>query len=801
MQPFMVDDIPWRPQEIEALRKFLLDVKSRGQLTHTTKSDSYNVCILKGQTGSAKMSTIKLLCNNCGLKIIEYDPFDVSAVCRPEEHDSAISSLVSFLETATSRSGLKMTKNSLTFSSGSLACPLVLGSRKIKRLKCTSENANAESNTSNSEPHLILVSDLPRTILTSKSSSLYEIQYLLKSIVNGQSTHNEKTYPLLICVNNSAEDTMILKRILPNNYTKHPKCLNLNLKNISKTKMKSLLKLDKKFQRFDSHFNSLLLDYVANISSGDIRYAFNNLRFYLSNSKDQGSNTISQFDTLKAHMLERNIFNTFGLLGRVLYNKRLPISLSCPNENKTIPMNMNISRFKKCMDISRAIQIYETEYVDGVSCDYADILEIIPLIDSTIASMESSITYEPPTQEFVTFSSTQKKPIVSQTESKKPHTSDSNPHVDLELVNNENLVLTCEGNVGGTDSVNLYDPLNMVMWNKGYFDESFSAEIPANVRLFGLVDPFDEKNPLGYTKWPKIESKGDCTPSRHTRHDMLPKLSRPQLYYDPDSIIDDLNSEYNYFVNSMFDNYSDLFGNIDDCATFSTHLTCADMFYTRVKGASYYIGDDIGINRHFISICIRAAVDSNLSGFEGTKNEFHPFTKYTTSGSIKYKTDYIRGLYDSYRMDVHKLLTSDEYIPSHSSIHASASKAFIETLPMTFIALTHSTEPKHTQVHDVYENVQDDSRRTSIESTFEDIMTLDVLDQVDELMQGTGSKNVNTRGRNDSVNLIKLMDTVTPRFKDLLSEISKHYANFGGNSQIQITHSIKQAYERISDSS
>eukprot|EP00375_Theileria_parva_P003719 XP_766404.1 hypothetical protein [Theileria parva strain Muguga] len=642
------DELPWRPPEVDQFRNFLISSKTRA-------TRDYN----SGQTGSGKLTTIRKLCDDLRIRLIEYDPFNVVPNTQVE-FDYTIDSLIRFLQSSLSRRCLRTTAHEKTTTNEKI----IVGSRKIKRIKSefstydgtgSSAGPGGMSSGGPEEGQLVLISDLPRGILTCKYSNLYPLQSLLREVLV-----SDIMYPLVIVTSNSNEDYLILRRIMPPNFLKKSKCLIINIKEITRTKMISLLNINKK---------NKFLNYLIDSSAGDIRYVINNMRFYQCDpSLDKDLECDSEDETIKDHILERNNLNNFDLLGKILYNKRIPALLKLRNE---IPdeERSGDSTFIECFSLSRPIHMN---------------------VHSSQASQCSNTTTTPV---------------------KKNDNSPRNSQIAPSRLNSSRERLNPDS-------------------------------MPVIVKMYGLVSDFDFTRPMSYTKWPVLTPEPEMVKFRHTSDKMLPKLTRPLLYYSPEKMVDSIKSELNYFASSIFDNYSDLYGHIDDCAAMTRHFAIADVYNSNPRNIN-----DPEASRVFLTICIRAAADCNIYGFESHKQKFHTFITH------KSKSEYIRAMFHDLRSesiggDVTKLYSKDVL--------------FTEIIPALSIATVSQNESSE--------------EITQTLSTDDEYNINDLMDKVEKILEGT----------QETVPKLKTLEQATiftPKFNEILQEITNHYYSWDRHSQ------------------
>uniref|UniRef100_A0A3B0N1S4 Uncharacterized protein n=1 Tax=Theileria annulata TaxID=5874 RepID=A0A3B0N1S4_THEAN len=651
------DELPWRPPEVDQFRNFLISSKTRSSRDSST--GYINLCIIRGQTGSGKMTTIRKLCNDLRIRLIEYDPFNVVPNTQVE-FDYTIDSVIRFLQSSLSRRCLRTTAPEKITTNEKI----LVGSRKIKRIKSEvgkyDSGASGLAGTINSggpeEGQLVLISDLPRGILNCKYSNLYPLQSLLREVVI-----SDTMYPLVIVTSNSNEDYLILRRIMPPNYLKKSRCLLINIKEVTRAKMTSLLNVTKK---------NKLLNYLMDSSGGDIRYVINNMRFYQCDPNlDIDFECDSKEETIKDYILERNNLNNFDLLGKILYNKRIPAVLKVKNDNPEEELTGDF-KFLECFSLSRPINIQSSQSSETIN--------------------------------------------MTSTPVKRKECSPRNSQSAVSRINSSR-------------------------------ERQNPDSIPVIVKMFGLLSEFDFTRPMSYTRWPVLTPEPDVIRFRQTSDKMIPKLTRPVLYYSPEKMVDSIKSDSNYFANSIFDNYSDLYGHIDDCAAMLKHFVIADVYQSNPKNIN-----DSDVSRIFLAICIRAAADSNIYGFESHKQKFHTFITH------KSKSEYIRAMFQDLR---------SESIGGDGTKLYSKDVLFTEIIPALSVATVSQNESS-----------EDVTQTLSID---EDYNINDVMDKVEKILEG----------RQETVHKLKTLDQetiFTPKFNEILQEITNHYYSWDKHSQESI---------------
>ncbi|KAK2196808.1 bifunctional Checkpoint protein Rad17-Rad24/P-loop containing nucleoside triphosphate hydrolase [Babesia duncani] len=692
--------------------------------TRTDSSESYdnvnykNLCLLKGQTGCGKVTTVKLLCKRLGLKVIEYDPFECDSMKYTNYGmQDYMGSLISFLQTTYTRHGLKLKDDEILNDCVEERIP-----KRIALLKGHSINRNNTNSAMYFEPHVILLSSLPRSTNSNRYfNSLSKVQQILKTILDGNSDKDarEKSFPLLICANNSHEDGNVLRKIMPINYTKHPKFCGITLPQITKAKMKQFISANLK-----CFINENVLNYMAEASCGDIRFALENVRFY-----SIGMTYSSQLNAILPYMLRRcpqNYF--FGTLGKVLYNKRVPVTLIADEDNKAqqIDTTSIADTFHQCMTMSRNFDVLvrQASQLDDILSDYTDVMEIISSIASDIDDMASScIEYK-----------------------------EQNPHSD--------------------DIQKKYveeTPIKTLFPND--FEDSPFEDLPLLVRCFGLLDAFSQQDPLSFTRWPRIISNSCALPCRYPRESMFPKLFRPQMYYDPEDLIDTFGSENVNYAHAIFDNYTDFFSCIDDCARLCTNFCIGDIVNSGFRSTLYTTEDVEQMNRWLVTFCARAVVDANASAKNPTaanasdnnhgEGRFYAFNKSTMYSELNAKIEHVRDLYKLYRTSLvqpQEIVTFDQF-PMYSQNLSSQRTAFVDVLPSMHRASMSETQGS------------DPGDQSSIPLDISLTWTT-LLDKVDDYI--TSQENSMKTPQHPSVTC-NLIDVTTPALYRLLSEVSRYY--------------------------
>ncbi|KAK1936140.1 hypothetical protein X943_001627 [Babesia divergens] len=702
---------------------------------------SANICILRGQTGCGKATTVRRLCKEIGLKIIEYDPFDTEIVhYAGGSYEAVATTLLRFLDNVRRRPGLRMqgaAETSIVASTQSSSAP-----RSTKRLRlvmgAVPQPVNDKSSCDPNEPHLIFLRDLPRSLLSSSNSdSVKCIRSLLLDILEGSSCGGDvASYPLLVCVNNSESDRLMLRSLLPPNYENHPRCLRLHVSQITKKKMKTLLsKYLYSTGRFRAPFSDHLVEVIGDMSFGDIRFGMVNLHFYSTYSRDCGNTWTSNLASLQAHMLERNTANdVFNLLGKVLVNKRVPTALSGVPEaasdviSQTHSNSKSVwySRFHGCFTLSLPVLRPNSPSPTPASSlftDYSDVLEILPTLSEDLGVMKnSSIEFDELSQK-----------------------------ADIEEALSN---VACISGYG--------------MVHQPCFHGSLLGSTPISVRMFGLTDAFNPSDPLSFSKWPAIERNLSATPMRYPRAAMLPRLTRPSMYYIPEELLDHGNVEGAFLVNSAYEHYVQYFESIEDCAVMTTNLCFADVFATRCRYTGGYSEDMTEQQqRAFYSICLRSVADSNFgSTGESVAPGYRHFGKSQWHSVLRYDMDHLKGLYDGHLRD---LISVTGRHGTPGSVYTCKHRAFVEIVPFMYMLLSQDT------------SVEGSSSCTHLDTSINvsNIMTESMLERIDLLIDRSASSPSDACASLPSIGTGKssynVFDSVTPKFKELLFEIGKHY--------------------------
>nr|PVC54815.1 hypothetical protein MACL_00003568 [Theileria orientalis] len=792
------DQLPWKFIEIDTFKKFLIATKRR---SGRKRSDVRNLCIIKGQTGSGKVTTVKRLCRDMNIKVVEYDQFN-TPFNKEHDYENSIDNLIRFLQGSLSRSTLKSTKVNPI-----VAEAVSVGGRSLKRIKSShdeygrvSQNRYGSKETSDDseEGQLALIYDLPRALLTCKYAALYPIQNILNAVLNSDSI-----YPLVIVTLDTKEDSTILRRVLPSNYAKDPRCLVLTLKEITKTKVFSLLKVKK----------SSLVNHIVDISSGDIRYILNNLKFY-NIGGEQGKEEIYE------HMVERNNLNNFSLLGKILFNKRVPIKVlgstnagntDSPSTNSSIGVNSGStnnsgnrgsgSTTTTNSGTNSNINSTTNNNINAnnssntsASDDKGRTSAVEPKTSDSTPTGGSYIkmwTGSGSSQWFHTSGSLSPASSVGRSVSPSGASSKmySPSNTASNLVSPSNTIAGAPSPATGTSSsinspgggapkVNYNDLIRYLKYNRcfsmcrpvrnrpaGEKEESKGTQssgssqekelgtqeklkrsvnkVPIGVKLDGITEEYDAKRPLSYTKWPKIVPEEDAPGFRLTASRMLPKLTRPVLRYRPEELVESIKSDPNYFSNCLFDNYSDLFGSMDDCCALTRHFTSADVF----NASNKYMQDQEAV-KHYLSICIRAAADSNIHGFDLNRRGFHHFIPHS---NYRVKMDHIKGLVQEFKLEASR----------HQAVPYTQESLLLEIIPV--LSMVTAEEEALTEVFS--------QTQSQPATTDEEYDILDVMEQVEMMLEKgeTRSQSTETRG-------FKQSTIFTAKLNQIVQEVSKYYA-------------------------
>lgn len=721
-----------------------------GSTAPTPTDDAYpnttqmvaNICILRGQTGCGKVTAVRRICEDIGLKIIEYDPLEVEMVncVYGERYEGMTTSFMRFLDNTRRKPGLRMRStvagrcaNRHNQMSHSLS-PILL--KRFKPMKRDMEEARTVNDIPLNEPHIILLKDLPRGILTPNNvDNVKRIQEIMENILEGDESWDIAAFPLLICVNNSESDRLMLKSILPNNYENHARCLRLNVSQITKSKMKVLLsKLLHTLGRQRTSLNEHLVDAISAMSFGDIRYGMANLHFYSTPSSHISPPPLSDLDILKNHMMERNTSSgVFNLLGKVLVNKRIPAILggTPEDESATLLCNTNsgesldVSRFSECFSLSKPVSRCSFDSQGLGSCmypDYSDVLEILPKLSDDLVEMDYTYCeYEQPSQES-----------------------------DLEEA------------LTNASCIRDYGMLQQESFN------SLLSVTPLSVRLFGLKEPFNKAFPLSMSQWPTIAYDMSATPTKYPRSAMIPRLTRPGMYYVPEEMLDNGYVEGSFLVNCCFENYVNYFESVEDCAVFGTHLSFADACLNGIRYSSGQTDELLEqLHKTFSSICLRSTSDSNLGGLEGSGNKvFRHFGRNVWHSESRYDMERLQELYDFHLKELAARRHRQGDSRNASGTYICKQRAFVEIVPFMYMLISqeYGLDAPTRGIH------LDTSMGIS------NIMTESLMEKVDLLIDESEESSKDSLEAKAVVKAqCGVLDLVTPIFKELLTEIGKHY--------------------------
>ncbi|CDR94330.1 hypothetical protein, conserved [Babesia bigemina] len=711
-----------------------------------------NICILKGQTGSGKVSAVRRLCSEIGLKVIEYDPFenDVVYMSDGQAQDAFSATFLRFLDTVRRKPGLRISRDA-----GSLKAPAVQSDASSRRLKCIRmlfggrrSQGDADTLPSKSqEAHLILLKDLPRTVLSPSNTPFNRrVQEITRSILDGDGFHEGLSmYPLLICVDNSNSDRRLLRSILPYNYENHPRCMRLNVAQITRAKTKALLfRFLSALGRPCSAFNEQLVDYLSRACCGDLRFGMRNLHFFSSVDRSSLQSAQSEMEALLQHMCERSPTSAvFNVLGKVLVNKRVRAILqrdASPLDEEDVSAlqssgSLGVERFRECFELSRGVycgNFGEGGDNSGITEDYSDVLEILSTISDDLILMPSRVlAVEPPSQ-----------------------ASDIDEALSRSVVCGYGIV------------------------RPGCFDASLLGALPTSARLFGLIELYNPSLPLSMCRWPVIIGAASEEPSRQPRSAQLPLLTRPQLYYNPDELVDSGNVDASFLVDSVFENYSHYFEDIDDCAVLTTHLCDADVTFTGYRHSGGMPDDGWEqAQSTFACLCARAACCCNLGG-SGRPANFRMFTKGVWQSESINDMNHLKALYDGHLRDL--IARADGGHPQWhlSSAYICKSRAFVEIVPFMYILLSNSCDPSPPNVPEQDAPLLDWSLGSSN-------VTESMLERIDMLMSEPPHATPRNKGNSSAdfkaaLSSCGILESVTPKFKELVSEIGKHYECISG---------------------
>ncbi|OII74138.1 RAD24 RF-C activator 1 AAA+ ATPase [Cryptosporidium ubiquitum] len=307
-----------------------------------------NILVIFGPNGAGKTTILRCLCNN--IKIIKWDP--------PTALNEGIGA-----------SFYRFIFNSLFFS-------------------------KASSN----EKVLILIKDLPFTLLQHNTQILIEIRLFLSKMILNPSL----TIPIVFIASEDRNDRQFLKLLLPGeldvyNETCADKKLSgkikiVRLNPIPSTVIKSKLKYILKFKRILVGRNEEnLIERIVQTSNGDLYHAVSQLQFHFGESKDicmknntqnlsfkselsfsgkKRSNDLNNHDQHSQSLYKtfnnfgkEPMYNVFRTIGKILYNKREE------DTNKFKPEYIPITYTKRTKMNSEFLDIYDnrvglTQYVN-----------------------------------------------------------------------------------------------------------------------------------------------------------------------------------------------------------------------------------------------------------------------------------------------------------------------------------------------------------------------------------------------------------------------------------------------------
>nr|BAN65862.1 hypothetical protein [Babesia bovis] len=497
---------------------------------------------------------------------------------------------------------------------------------------------------------------------------------------------------------------------------------------ITKSKLRAILYRHLDFWgRGRTRQNEMLIDFLTSASCGDMRYAIANLHFYSSVNRTSSKNTGDEMEVLSRLLLERNPSNAvFNVIGKVLVNKRIPVILDdsecdITEDNVLGPSEQGVNsleRFRHCFQLSAPLRVSDCDKEGAVLSlpdDYSDILEILPNLCANIS--EELLTFEVATES--------------------------------------------QGDLPPPCSEMLWENMFRSLY-ENHFDTQLWADMPTDVRLYGLLKPFNKSEPLSFCRWPVIQATPNVEPGRFPRSSHLPLLTRPQMYYNPDELVKNSSIDSVFLVDSLHENYSSYYESIEDCAALTAQLCAADVFASGYRHAGI-IGDDLldDVNTRFACICVRSTSHSNLGG-SGVSTQFRALTKGTWHSESKHDMNHLKDLYDQHIRD----LASGNQVTSKSitSAYMCKNRAFVELVPFIYMFM-YSVPGKHDADMPLFGHI-------------DDVISQPIWERINMIMDEQPC-SAPEQMKSNATMPVGMLSSITPKLKEVLSELSKHYdSNF-----------------------
>lgn len=329
---------PKTPQELSINKNKIIEVKNFLDGSFIRSDSGHNsrkpILVIFGQNGIGKTTILRCLCNN-KIKIIEWEPTTLS--------EGLGASFYRFIF------------NSIFFSKTSL-----------------------------NEKVLVLIKDLPITLLQHNSQVLIEIRHFLSKIVLDSFT----TIPIVFITGEDRNERQFLKFLLPGEldifnesctdkkFARYIKVVRLNPvpSTIIKSKLKSILNVKKiSIGRVEEN----IIEKIVQTSNGDLCHAVSQLQFFFEggqevSNRSGGINSLSFDPELFFSVKKRRncldnhdqstqssdivfgkepMYNLFRTIGKVLYNKREECIKKSKLEHLHNTYSKRTKMNSKCSDI------------------------------------------------------------------------------------------------------------------------------------------------------------------------------------------------------------------------------------------------------------------------------------------------------------------------------------------------------------------------------------------------------------------------------------------------------------------
>ncbi|KAF7459086.1 cell cycle checkpoint protein RAD17 isoform X1 [Cryptosporidium felis] len=299
-EPKTAHELVVNKSKINEIKKFL----ENSFIETRSNYKKNNILIISGPSGSGKTSLLRCLCNSLSIHILEWESTN--------NNEGLGSSFYRFIF------------NSIVFSSNSIK-----------------------------KKTLVLIKDLPLTLVQYNPQILLEIRHLLSK----RTECMLYSIPIVFIGSESKVERQFLKLLLPGEFDVFSESLSTNrnmfiklvkLNPIPLTIIKSRLRHILKNKKAITESYEDILDEIVQASCGDLSHAISQLQFYFENGRNQlknrsenmeleskvkqvsmkRTNRINDCEEVQSFLLgarfsgKEPIYNVFRIIGKILYNKR-----------------------------------------------------------------------------------------------------------------------------------------------------------------------------------------------------------------------------------------------------------------------------------------------------------------------------------------------------------------------------------------------------------------------------------------------------------------------------------------------